>query len=194
EVDAFLNVIDTIVRNRDNLRVICLSNSISIVNPYFVYFSLVPDIKKRFNKYPEIMIEIPVVEGFKEKRLQTKFGRLIQGTRYAEMAVDNQFIGDSYTFVEKRSKESTHVFNITYKGSTFGVWVDDYLMYASKAYNPYSKNHLVILREDMQEGRTICRGKDNYYLGKFNSAFQKGMLRFDDLQLRNIGYEVLKRL
>lgn len=194
EVDAFLNLVDTIVRNRDNLRIICMSNSVSIMNPYFLYFSLIPDIKKRFNKTKDIIIEIPQLIDFKQERMKTRFGQLISGTQYAEMAIENSFTGDSYTFVEKRTKHSEFAFAVTYKGTTFGVYADDAYMYVCHSYDGNSKQHFVILGEDMEVGRTLVHGKNNYYLGKLSSAFQKGWLRFENLTLRTIGYEVLKRL
>ncbi len=56
EVEALLNLMDTVFRNRDNVRCVCLSNAVSIVNPYFLYFDLVPNINKRFNAYKDILI------------------------------------------------------------------------------------------------------------------------------------------
>ncbi|MCG5559890.1 phage DNA encapsidation protein, partial [Klebsiella pneumoniae] len=51
EAEALLNLMDTVFRGRDNVRCVCLSNAVSVVNPYFLYFNLVPDINKRFNAY-----------------------------------------------------------------------------------------------------------------------------------------------
>jgi hypothetical protein len=89
EVPALLNFMDTVFRDRENVRCVCLSNAVTIVNPYFLYFSLIPNINKRFNAYDSIVVEIPDSKDFSAARRQTKFGALIDGTEYGEMALDN---------------------------------------------------------------------------------------------------------
>jgi hypothetical protein len=49
EVSALLNLMDTVFRDRENCRCVALSNAVSVVNPYFLYFNLIPNINKRFN-------------------------------------------------------------------------------------------------------------------------------------------------
>jgi hypothetical protein len=138
EVNALLNLMDTVFRDRPNCRVFCLSNAVTIVNPYFLYFNIVPDINKRFNKNESICVEIPDSTDFSVKRRETAFGKLIDGTDYGEMALDNKFINDSQTFIEKRTKTSKFVFSIVYKGMTMGIWVDteNGLMYLSQDHDP----------------------------------------------------------
>jgi hypothetical protein len=91
EVEALLNFMDTVFRNRENVRCICLSNAVSIVNPYFLYFNLIPNIEKRFNAYESILIEIPDAADFSEERKKTKFGKLISETNYGDMSLGNEF-------------------------------------------------------------------------------------------------------
>lgn len=68
EVNSFMNLCDTIIRTRSDARIICLSNAVTVINPYFVYFKLYPDVTRRFNKFPDIMIEIPESRDFAEER------------------------------------------------------------------------------------------------------------------------------
>ena len=42
EVNKLFNFMDTVFRNRDNCRCICLANAISWVNPYFIFFKFAP--------------------------------------------------------------------------------------------------------------------------------------------------------
>jgi len=197
EVEALLNLMDTVFRTREDVRCICLSNAVSVVNPYFLYFNLVPDIKKRYNAYESILVEIPNSVDFSDQRRKTKFGELISSTDYGKMSLDNEFTNDSQVFIEKRSKESRYQFAVVYKGMTFGIWVDvrHGLMYLSTDYDPSSKLVFALTKDDLDENIILSEAwKNNYYLKKMVSAFKRGLLRFDNQVVRNIAYEMFNKM
>lgn len=197
EVDALLNLMDTVFRTRENVRCICLSNAVSVVNPYFLYFDLVPNIKKRYNAYNSIVVEIPDSTDFSVERRKTKFGSLIDGTEYGDMSLDNEFVNDSEVFIEKRSKESKFSFSVIYKGMPLGVWVDveETVMYLSHDYDPSSKLVFALSADDLNEKNLLITGwRQNYYLKKMVSAFTNGLLRFDNQVIRTTGYEMFNKM
>lgn len=197
EVEALLNLMDTVFRDRQNVRCFCLSNAVTIVNPYFLYFNLIPNIDKRFNAYDDIVVEIPDSADFSEERRKTPFGRLIDGTGYGEMSLDNNFVNDSNVFIEKRSKNSKYKFAVIYKGMTIGVWVDVDLglMYLSHDYDPSSTRIYALSKDDLSENTLLLTSwKNNFYLSKMVKAFTNGYLRFDNQVLRNEGYEMFKKM
>lgn len=197
EPKALLNFMDTVIRNRDNARCICMSNAVSVVNPFFLYFNLIPNIDKRYNAYESIVVEIPDSVDFTEERKKTKFGKLIDGTDYGDFSLGNEFVNDSQVFIEKRSKESKYQFSVVYNGMTIGVWVDTEkgLLYLSNEYDPDSKKVFALSTDDLDENVLLMNGwKNNYYLGKMVNAFLNGYLRFDNQVLRNVGYEMFKKM
>jgi hypothetical protein len=197
EVEALLNLMDTVFRDRENCRTIALSNAVSIVNPYFLYFDLVPDINKRFNSNESIVVEIPDSVDFSEARRKTKFGKLIDGTNYGDMSLDNEFTNDSNVFIEKRSKESKFVFSIVYKGLTMGIWVDlkQGIMYLSLDHDSTTKNQYALTTDDLKENVMFMKGwKNNYHLRKLVGSFMNGILRFDNQVIRTTAYELFKKM
>jgi hypothetical protein len=197
EVNALLNFMDTVFRDRENVRCICLSNAVSIVNPYMLYFNIIPNIQKRFNAYKSILVEIPDSKDFATARRKTRFGELINDTDYGEMALDNEFVNDSHVFIEKRSKDSVYVFSVIYKGMTMGVWVDNKagIMYLANEYDPSSKYVFALTTDDLNENALLMTTwKNNYYLKKLVASFMAGILRFDNQVLRNVGYEMFKKM
>jgi hypothetical protein len=188
---------DTVFRDRENVRCIGMANAVTIVNPFFLYFGLIPNIKKRYNAYESIVIEIPNSEDFSAARRKTKFGALIDGTEYGEMSLDNTFTNDSSVFIDKRSKDSKFQFAILYNGLYMGIWVDveKGLMYLSTDYDPSTKLIFAMTTDDLNENTLLMTTwKNNYYLMKLVSAFKKGFLRFDNQVLRNVGYELFKKM
>jgi len=197
EVEALLNLMDTVFRDREDVRTICLSNAVSVVNPYFLYFKLVPNIEKRFNAYKQIVVEIPDSADFSQERRKTKFGSLIDGTDYGDMSLDNEFVNDSSVFIQKRSKESKFVFAVVYQGMTMGIWVDTDLMemYLSNDYDPSSRNIFALTKDDLDETNMLLNGwRNHYHLKKMVNAFMNGALRFENQVLRNIGYEMFNKM
>lgn len=197
EVEALLNLMDTVFRDRDNVRCICLSNAVSVVNPYFLYFNLLPNIEKRFNAYSDILVEIPDSKDFSNERKKTRFGSLISSTEYGRMSLDNEFTNDSNVFIARRSKDSKFQFSVIYKGMQFGIWVDleEGLMFLSTDYDPSSKLVFAMTTDDLNENALLMNSwKNNYYLKKLVSAFKNGYLRFDNQVVRNVAYEMFKKM
>ena len=197
EVNALLNLMDTVFRGRDNVRCICLSNAVTVVNPYFLYFNLVPDVKKRFNAYRDILIEIPDSTEFSDNRRKTRFGSLIDGTDYADMSLDNEFINDSSVFIDKRTKESKFQFVVVYNGMEIGLWYDKQLgtFYMSYDTDPSSKRRYALTTDDLNENTQLMNNwKRNFDLYKMVLAFKDGYLRFDNQVLRNISYEMFNKM
>lgn len=197
EPQALMNLADTVFRLRDDGRIICMSNAVTIVNPFFIYFNIVPDITKRFNANESILVEIPDSKDFSAERRKTRFGKLIDGTEYGDMSLDNVFINDSSVFIEKRSKSSKFVFSVVYKGMTIGVWIDQQqgLLYMDTDYDPSSKKIYALTTDDLKENIMLLNNwKNNYHLYKLVTAFKKGFLRFDNQVLRNVGYEIFKKM
>lgn len=197
DVEALLNLMDTVFRNRNNTRCICLSNAVSIVNPYFLYFGITPDVSKRFNSYASLVVEVPESIDFSEQRRQTRFGSLISGTNYGDMSLDNEFTNDSDVFIERRTKESRFQYAIVHKGMVMGLWydIDEQLLFMSQNYDPSSKNIYVLAKDDMVEGRKLVTSyRSNYDLIRLVRVFQKGNLRFENQVMRTTGYDMFNKL
>lgn len=197
--DSLLNICDTVIRNRDNFRCVCLSNAVTTVNPFFLEFDIVGkiDVNKPYNKFKHCVVEIPKSVDFTEERKKTRFGSMIAEMEYGRMSLGNEFTHDVETFIMRRPKTSVHFCNVTYQGFTMGMWVDtksDY-MFLSQDYDPSTKKSFVLNKEDMQEGRVLVSNyKQNVYLHKIARAFKKGLLMFDNQVVRTTAYDMLKRM
>lgn len=197
EVENFLNLLDTIIRTRDNVRVYCLSNATTIVNPYFIYFNLVPDVNKRFNGFKNAVIEIPKSADFVEERKKTKFGQLINGTAYADMSLDNQFTADSDTFIQKKTEGAEFSCVFKHNGKRMGLWYDKFLdeFTVSKKYNPNCPYVFTVNQEDIEEGVQFVKNyKTCLPLLRMAFAFKDNALSFEDLEIRNYMYEIFKKI
>lgn len=197
EVEALLNLMDTVFREREDVRCICLSNSSTIVNPYYVYYKLFPLEGVRFTKNESIVVEIVPSGKFTERRKKTRFGRLIDGTNYGDMSLENEFVNDSNVFIEKRTKNSKFKFTIIFKGVQMGVWVDlrDEVWYISKEFDPKTSNIFALTSGDHNTNTSLLQSwRKNYFLNSLIGGFSRGQVRFENQVIRTSFYEMVSRM
>lgn len=88
---------------RPNVRIICVSNNISMFNPYFTYFNVDIVHKDKYFKngiYAEKWINYDVVKAMEE----TQVGAFLSKTRYGKHAIYNESLKDIETNIAKPPK------------------------------------------------------------------------------------------
>lgn len=199
EVEVMLELVSTICRTRDNVRVYFLANNVSEVNPYFTYFNIkLPEgnIIKTFNE-GTIVVEKNTDDVFMEQMKATKFGRLVKGTKYGDYSIENKSLRDSDTFIEKLPlKNCTPVSNIIYSGQHVQVWLD-------RKNNFYYINQKIVfdtetlsLESDDHSENSILNAKTIRFsiLDDIIKSFQVGLVRFESQQVKHIMYDIFKKL
>lgn len=202
---ALLNLYETIARpGTDHPRVILfmLANAISITNPYFLFWDLkMPKRKDRNGKYiwkhPKrpILVEDVRNEEFIDRKKNTEFGKLIDGTQYAQYSIENKFLLDDDTFVEKKSPKARYYFTFIYKEHTLGVWADfvEGKMYVSKSVDPSYLLVYSITMSDHKPNTMFLRNKTrNSHFKIFLENYMLGNVYFESVNIKNICYEVIK--
>ena len=125
EAHVFMELYETIARMRENVTAIFFGNAISIVNPYFDFFKVTPELGRRYTKKNGICIEFYFNEEFIAKKESTKFGQLIRSTSYGEYNMKNKFLRDSDSFIEPRpATASNKLYQFVLDGEKFSLWQD----------------------------------------------------------------------
>ena len=204
---TLMNLYETVARpGSDHPRCVLfmLSNSVSINNPFFLFWDLkMPDTSKpdKNGKYiwhhPTRSI---IVENVKKKEMieakkQNEFYSIIKGTGYDDFAIENEFINDDTTFVEKRTSTARFYFSFIYKDQKLGVWVDMMagLMWVSDQIDP---NYPIVYSVTMKDHRpnTLFLKSRNHaiHFNKFIQAYKDGCVRFESILIKSLCYEVIK--
>lgn len=187
EPEKLLDFMETVGRLR-NIQVFLLGNSISLINPYFDYFNISLPYKTDIKTFKEGIILINYIknEAYREIKRESRFGKLIDGTKYGSYAIDNEFLKDNNNFIKKKSSKSKFFFNLILNGHTYGVWLDynSNDMYISKHFNP---NHLVSITfnyKDHSENTIMLKSKSVFYQNLINH-YEKGFLYFENQQIKS---------
>lgn len=199
EVQTFLELFETIARMRDNVTAIFFGNAISIVNPYFVYFGITPDLNKRYTKQNGVCIEFYFNEAFVAKKAKTRFGRLIEGTRYGEYNMMNKFLRDSDSFIveERPAGANLKIQQFILDGERFALWQDTRRgeWYIDGAYEPNFGTYrtYVLNPVDMEENDKshILLKKNCALVKKLREIAERGDLYFNNQNTKQKFYELL---
>jgi hypothetical protein len=188
EVTMFLEFYETVARMRDNVRALFLSNAVSVVNPYFLYWNLRPKGNKRFTKQGHLLIEFVKNQEFMDAKYKTRFGQIIKGTKYGDYAVENRYLKDNENFVEKKTGGSRFEFSIVYNEHTYGFWTDYKagLCFVSYDFDPSSSLQFVLTDSEHKPNMMLIKSANRSHLLKGAiAAYEGGWLRFEDMQIKN---------
>ena len=196
EPEVFLDLYETIFRLRDNGRAVFLANCVTVVNPYFTFFRIRPNAGKRFNVYPRgICVEFFTDAEFIDAKKKTRFGKLIEGTKYSEYSVENKWLNDNDTFVEPKPKNGCQfLMGLKYQGQMYGFWVNYEVgnVYVNRQYDPSYYGLYTLTRDDHEPNLLMIKSlKDSRPMQMIIYAYQNALLRFEDMEIKSIMYEVI---
>lgn len=205
EPTKFLNLYETVARpgtGHPRVSVFFLANALTITNPYFLYFNLKMPQKKDRNgkwiwKHPTkpILVEDVRNDKFIDAKKNTEFGALIEGTKYAEYSIDNKFLLDDDTFIEKKSGNARYEFTFIYNGKSYGVWSDFHegKMWVSADIDPSSILVYSLTQQDHTPNTLLFNNLNRTpHLKAFLEQYKCGNVRFESMNIKNVCYEILK--
>lgn len=197
EVEIFLDLMETVIRLRDDFRCcIFIANAITFTNPYFLYFDVKkPRNKKMIKAKDDILIQFVANEEFVEKKKESRFGKLINNTKYAEYSIENKFLRDNEDFIGIKPKNLRYFFTLKANNENYGVWLsnDEGVFYVSSKYDPSYKIVYTTLLENHEPNTMLLKGlSKSIIFKKFVDAFKMGLVYFDSVKTKNIVLETIK--
>lgn len=196
EPEVFLDLFETVARLRDNVRAVFLANCVTVVNPYFTFFHIHPDAGKRFNVYPRgIAVEFFTDAEFIAAKKKTRFGQLINGTRYYDYSVENKWLNDNDIFIEPKPKDGCQfLMGLKYNGQMFGFWVNYSKghIYVNRQFDPSWYGLYCLTKEDHEPNLLLIKNlRSNRHMQMIIFAYENSLLRFEDMEVKSLMYEVL---
>ena len=182
EITQFLELLETIFRLR-NGRVMILSNAITVANPYYEFWDIVPKENKQFELYHngDVCLEQVQNEEFKQEKLKSPMGRLVAGTHYGEYAIDNKMLQDDNTFIGFKPRDARYKFLLKIDGDSFGVWASNKqgALYISYMYDPNNRSVLALDVESHDTTSLLVKRSETAYM-MLKRAFELGLLFFEN--------------
>lgn len=179
-----------------------LANALSVTNPYFLYWNLrMPTKQDKHGKWiwrhptRPIIVEDVRNEAFIDAKKNTEFGKLIEGTKYADYSINNKFLLDNDTFIERKSAKARYYFTFIYKGKKYGVWADftEGKMWVSEDIDPsWILVYTLTLKDHQPNTMFLKTGSKSTQYKTFIENYKLGNVYFENMNVKNITYEVIQ--
>lgn len=188
EVNDFVNLMDTVIRDRDNCRAVLIANNVQTTNPYFTYFKIRGDQMKRFvfNHEKGICIEFYTGDVYAQERLKTRFGKLIDGTEYGDFSLYNKPLHDNNDFVETKTPKARFWYALVWNGVYIGVWLDNDTekIYLSSKYDSSGQIFSLTTKDHSENMMFIKQFKQMSHIKKVKYAYSIGYLYFENQMIK----------
>lgn len=197
EVTKFLDLYETIARGRD-VKVLFLSNAVSITNPYFDFFHLDKPYNgdiQRFGATKEILVQNFVSTALQNQKKKSRFGSIISGTDYSDYAYDNDWLLDNTDFIEKKNKRCWYYVTLVYKGHNLGIWCDpvQWLYYVSEDVDLQSGNIYSVTTDDHKPNVMLFKtGRKISWLKRLIDSYECGAVRYESMKLKNWFRDIMR--
>lgn len=196
EANVFNGFFSTVDRWQDKTTVFFLANSVSITNPYFIEYGIMPrEDDPEFVKMKDgfIVCHFPDAADFASEVRATRFGRFIEGTDYAEYAIGNQFADNHLELVDGKTAEAKYAFTLETRLGAFSVWWDiDADLYFAQAKRPGHEKLFTLLPERMSEEKVLLLYND-LLVQRLRNAFRTAKIMFDTPATRNSFVDVFRK-
>lgn len=200
EFVTFLDFINTVSRYRNTFKAFLWGNNLTQVDPYTLGFNI-PITTKRFtivrnraNGSGNVLYEYYTDPAYSESVYNTIFGQIIEGTAYADYAVENKVLGNNDDFIEPRAKGAEWLCGIKFKSFTIGFWIDKYsgLIYADNIIDRTSTQLYSLTRDDLTYNTYLIQHSKSFACMRIiKNAFSSASMRFKNAKIKNICYEML---
>lgn len=195
DVGAFLDLFKTISRDRENVYAYLLGNSCDLTNPYFRFIGLDKEPPEGFSYYNhrQVLVHYEKDAAFRAEEAQTVVGRIVDGTAYAGVMLDNEFTNGGQEFIETKTKNAKFRYAIEYADVSFGVWVDPatLLYYVNTKIPADTTQRLALTTEDMKPAYTMI-GAASPLLKSLIKIYRIGGLRFESPACREYFVDALR--
>lgn len=198
EIDKFVNLHFTVARgNEEGVRfvpVILASNSLSIVNPYFLALRLSTRIQSntKFYKSDGLVLERFVNKDVADKQSKSGFNRAFSGNKQMMSNIDNSWLNDSWSCVEKPKGRGEYTFTL----------VDDNKKYGVRLYNNNDGRFLYVNRSVDNTCKTVYNISENGIVNMpllksslnlmlMKKLWLQGKVLFSDIEVKDVMLHIL---
>lgn len=194
EVELFLGLYMSIDRFR-GCKVFFLGNNYTLFNPYSLYWNLRVPYRGRFFKTKNNKVLLEMVNAKADERKVTDFGKIVEGTPFADYAIDNISRVDNKTFVEHKTNKCSYYFTFKYNNEFFGIWIDYTVgkFFVSEDVDPSFKIVYSITLDDHTPNTLLLKSiNKSIFFKTFIENYKEGNVYFESMKIKSIVYNVIK--
>ena len=194
EVNKILNLYQTVARGggkviRNNVKIILISNAVSLINPY-IRFLKAYNIKEGYNVGKGYVIECFKNESVNREIRKSEFYQLIEGTDYANYAMENEFYLDNNCYIEKpKLDKASYYATILFRDKKIALYyTKEGYIYCCRNIN---NDCLYKFSVDCYNENYFMLEKSHTFLKELRDAFNNNKVRFSNIEVKGDMLEIL---
>lgn len=199
EIQKFISIHTSIARGGGKqvryLPIFMLSNPVSLVNPYYEALGIAARLQTdtKFLKGKGYVFEHHYNESSSKLQSQSSFNTAFAGSSYIGYSTHNIYLNDDNTFISKIKGNARYLCTLRHNGKNYGVrtFNEQGIIYISTSADMSFPLKLAITNDDMQINYILLRS-NNYYISLLKYYFNKGLFRFENLECKNVIFNLFK--
>ena len=172
-----------------------LSNTVTILNPYFVEFGICDRLKDdtKFLRGEGYVLEQCFIESASRAQQESAFNRAFKNSGYLGYSSQNVYLNDNTAFIEKPSNsKSRYIATLRYEGKDYALreYSELGFVYCDNSADSSYKYKITVTTDDHQLNYVMLKRND-MFLENMRYLFERGCFRFKDMKCKEV---VLKTL
>lgn len=191
ETNKFVSVHTSIARGQGKqvryVPVYMLSNTVSIINPYYVEMGISSRLKDdtKFLRGDGFVLEQGYIESASIEQKNSGFNRAFSKNSYTSYSSECVYLNDNKSFVEKPAGKSKYICTLRYKGSDFALreYTESGLIYCDDKADSSFLTRISVTTDDHNINYVMLKRND-FFLSNLRYFFEHGCFRFKDMRCK----------
>ena len=191
EIKKFISVHTSIARGQGKqvryVPVYMLSNTVSIINPYYVELGISDRLKSdtKFLRGHGFVLEQGYIDSASKAQLDSGFNKAFADNDYVSYASQNVYLNDNLAFIDKPNGVSKYIGTIKYLGANYGLreYQQEGIIYCDNTYDETYPMKISVTTDDHQINYVMLKRND-MFLSNLRFFFEHGCFRFKDLRCK----------
>lgn len=198
EIEKFRSIHTSIARGQGKhvryVPVYMVSNSVSLLNPYFVAMGISTRIRRNTNflRGPGYVLEQAYVEAAAQAISESSFNMAFGNGIYSEYMVQNVYMDDNKSFIEKPNGKGRYLCTIKFNGKLYSLkeFQKDGIIYCDDKPDMSNPNKLSLTTQDHQINYVML-ANNRVMIDLYRYYFEHGCFRFKNIECKNMVLNML---
>lgn len=173
------------------------SNTVSMLNPYYSALGITKQLKSdtKFIRGDGWVYERTFNANAKNSFQASAFNRAFSNNNYFKHASENVYLNDNTSLIEKPTGNNRYILTVKYNGEWFCFrQYDCGIMYVDEGCDHTFPFRICFNVNDMTDDRALMITRGDGTISILREWFNKGRMRFKNLQAKNMAFDLLSYL
>lgn len=200
EIHKFLSIHKSVARGHGkqvrHVPVYMIGNDVSLINPYYTELGISSRLNSstQFLRGKGFVLEHSYIDSAAKAQEESGISRAFSGNSYIDYTVNQKYLNDSFSFIERPSGRCRYLCTLKYKGKSFSV--KEYsslgILYCDTQVDENFPTKICVTTEDHNVNYVMLKN-NSLFISNLRYFFEKGAFRFKDLNckeclMRTISY------